>query len=321
MVNPSPNPRLDDCHLHDTTPEIFNGLSSYYQLMYTRVQPVSGKPIFYKHGEQLLRLALGPLKGPHRNIYVGTSSGEIYDIYVNENSWETYHNAKLFAFANTETQPKRPIWKLMLKDNYLIAGTDYSVTKVQLDICSSICSDKNITVVKNLDECLYNTRCKLCQNMTKCYQADDSQESCVTIADVEKKNYKNVREYILAEKKIEVPLEYPPAFKDLYVPLSIKYPLRLEGVRWKRGVELIEDQERYAFSQNELVLKKLDMQHGGMYTAEDRDGNEVAKYQIDVKEDDSMIDVWKQGFIDWSSAFRQWKDCAGNYLDSCPRIP
>lgn len=314
-----PDPRLDNCKIHDTNPSAFDGKVSRYQLMKDNVNPLFGKPIFYQKGIQFVKLVvIDDTDGHGANIYVASDTGEIYNVFVYLNpdlGWKKPQiNSKLIPLEESH-----PIWNMKLLDKNLYVGTDYSVAKINLLMCDTH---------KKRDNCILQIDCYWCRDNSRCQSSPGSCSDYVT--------YKTLYDLEVGEPDLDFSLITDAernyihdvrAMKGLYTTLDISYELQRSGhTIWKKDdqeIDFIENDRLFLSTDGALIIRNISLTDSGNFTAYDTVYDRfkrVAMYLLNVTDSENkmaMVEAWKQEFNDWSTQFSLWKSCSQDYFDQC----
>lgn len=321
-----PDPRLDNCYLHDTRPSSFDGPQtvSRYQLMAENVDSLYGRPIYSKTGVQFLKIVVHPDKhGSGSNIYLATDSGDVHSLFLyncGDSDFELWENAVFSPLDN-------PIWTMKLLENKtsIYLGTDYEVAKINYTVC---------TEYKKKDNCIHDVLCYWCNNtkgQASCRSRnDDSCSQKVTYNNIYTTNGDQCKTSDIVKVLDEEVVSTPHmSLKGLYTTLNINYGLQRAGptVWYKNSAEIHfdEDGERFFLANDgSLIIKNVTINDQGRFKAFDtvyRQWRQVAEYDVIVnpgESEEDLIKVWKQAFIDWSSSFRTWESCSKDFLkDQC----
>lgn len=324
----NPNPRLDNCTAHELTPGVFDGKTSTFQLMDQSVDPVHGCPIFYKSGIQLNNIVAGETQvdlahGNATNIYATTTRGEIYNIFLKEFAAEKFLAELIAVYRPFSTS--QVIWDMKILNQSLYFGTDKEVSSLNL---TEVCSNTNY-----IDLCVTNTLCKwqICN------------DACVAIGEencTDEKQMKNwtsitqqgilhsVQDLVNASETNSL-----SAISGLYLTVPLKTKCKVQEVVWIKAessgqacfekVNVLEDSDRFAATAfGDLIIKNVTMEDKGIYTACDQRDLRLPLTCVSVEPAEnnttSIVEVWKQQFNEWATAFKKWKSCAAPYLEqSC----
>lgn len=328
-ANQHPNPRLDDCYIHDTNPSVFEGPQtvSRYQLMELNVNSLYGRPIYSKTGVQFLKIVVHPDKeGSGSNIYLATDSGEVYSLFLydcDEADFQLEENA-----VWSPLDDPHPVWsmKLLESQSSIYLGTDYEVAKFNFSVC---------TKYKKKDSCIHDVLCSWCNDtdIKACIPRDfDSCSKKVTYNDVYKTESGQCQVSdivkVLDEEVVPIP---QLSMKGLFITLDVNYGLQRAGPTfWTKNNEDIsfgESERFFLASDGALIIKNVTEGDKGTFKAYDtvyRLRRKVAQYQLDVKPGESpeeLVTIWKQAFIDWSASFRTWESCSRDYFREQCNVP
>ncbi|KAL4227418.1 hypothetical protein ACF0H5_012861 [Mactra antiquata] len=338
----NPSPRLDNCSAYVSNPGDFTNEGSKYQLMYNSVQPMFGRPVYYINGIQLLQIAVSePVTAPNKdismNIYAASDSGEVYDIFYKK--FESYRkhpfitelNSIYYPFASQQNS-SFAVWdmKFLKNDTLLGLGTDVDVGNLNLlDLCEK--STK-------LNTCIRNTKCQWSVSDSTCairQTSDSSRKKRSANVDADILTCNNITENGTIEslKLLITPNEKGLNFTEgVSATLPFNSKLHCDEIVWYfnttshntaclNGQNSLDMTDKFAIKPNgDLIIVNVSSADQRTYTACPADHLHITltSYRVTTARDNNqIIDVWKQQFNDWTTEFTKWKYCSNSFFDEC----
>ncbi|XP_053405428.1 semaphorin-2A-like [Mercenaria mercenaria] len=328
------DPRLlmRNCTLHRDNPQIFKNNASAYHLMAEGVEPVYGEPIYYKAGVQFINIAVSDTitksQITGKNIFLASDEGEVYSLFMKTSDATSYmieKNPVVYRPFGPDKNRRNAIWNMKFLDQSLVLGTDYEVKRLTIkNLCEQI---------QEMNVCILNTMCKWNRcNGGSCVKADaivtcGSSSFDWTMIDNEDVII-SIKNEITEQDENMSSIGDVKAVDGLYITLPFKARIYTDSVMWLKeticsGRNVLENPDKFAISSSyDLIVKNVtkemdnESKYSVCYMGEQK--IKLKGYNIQVASDEKkIIDVWKQQFNEWSSAFVKWKGCANSYYESC----
>ncbi|KAJ8303947.1 hypothetical protein KUTeg_017530 [Tegillarca granosa] len=289
-----PKEKEPSCSIEDSL-ELPSDALSFFRLrplMDKAVMHKYGKPIYYKGGLQMTRLAVIPNINEDPNnllFFASSNNGDVYKIFTRTDN--SMFKTRLSSKYNIFNSP-RPIWSMKIHDKQLYLGTDEEVVQIGVQTCSQY---------TKIDSCANDPFCAWSKLNSRCDDIDTYEENAAEQLYKPKNFIRNVSSSVTFE------VDYNLCTSDR----KIRWTFQRDAD--DSEVDVHYNNTHQLTTEDSLIITEVSSNDNGTYRAKDVNNKVLSLYTLNVMDGIQAIEqVWIDQFEQWSDMFekQKQKNCA-----------